>query len=544
MILPSVNPTSTIAWKQLLEHFSEMENVEMKEMFSIDNTRAEKFHIKWNEFLLDYSKNRINEKTLKLLIDLANEVGLKESISSYFEGNKINETECRAALHVALRAKENELYHINGKNVVPDVYKVKQQIKNLTSQILEGKKKGFSGKVFTDIINIGIGGSDLGPAMVVEALKFYKNELNSHFVSNADVDYTQEILKKLNPETTLVVIVSKTFTTKETITNAKIIRDWILNKSNNKSISNHFVAVTAETQNAIDFGIESTAIFPIWDWVGGRFSIWSAVGLSISLTVGFSNFEKLLSGAHKMDVHFKETPFEKNIPVLLALIGVWYNNFFKAETEAIIPYSQYLQKFAPYLQQGIMESNGKNIDRNGMEVNYQTSPIIWGEPGTNAQHAFFQLFHQGTKLIPTDFIGFKESLYQDKGRHNEYMSNFFGQSEALLMGKTLEAVEMEMLNISSEKFEKTAPFKVFKGNKPSNSILINKLTPENLGSLIAVYEHKIFVQGIIWNIFSYDQWGVELGKSLASSILEELNTEKPQIHDASTAFLIKAFKDK
>jgi glucose-6-phosphate isomerase len=544
MILPSVNPTSTIAWKQLLEHFSEMENVEMKEMFSIDNTRAEKFHIKWNEFLLDYSKNRINEKTLKLLIDLANEVGLKESISSYFEGNKINETECRAALHVALRAKENELYHINGKNVVPDVYKVKQQIKNLTSQILEGKKKGFSGKVFTDIINIGIGGSDLGPAMVVEALKFYKNELNSHFVSNADVDYTQEILKKLNPETTLVVIVSKTFTTKETITNAKIIRDWILNKSNNKSISNHFVAVTAETQNAIDFGIESTAIFPIWDWVGGRFSIWSAVGLSISLTVGFSNFEKLLSGAHKMDVHFKETPFEKNIPVLLALIGVWYNNFFKAETEAIIPYSQYLQKFAPYLQQGIMESNGKNIDRNGMEVNYQTSPIIWGEPGTNAQHAFFQLFHQGTKLIPTDFIGFKESLYQDKGRHNEYMSNFFAQSEALLMGKTLEAVEMEMLNISSEKFEKTAPFKVFKGNKPSNSILINKLTPENLGSLIAVYEHKIFVQGIIWNIFSYDQWGVELGKSLASSILEELNTEKPQIHDASTAFLIKAFKDK
>jgi glucose-6-phosphate isomerase len=544
MILPSVNPTSTIAWKQLLEHFSEMENVEMKEMFSIDNTRAEKFHIKWNEFLLDYSKNRINEKTLKLLIDLANEVGLKESISSYFEGNKINETECRAALHVALRAKENELYHINGKNVVPDVYKVKQQIKNLTSQILEGKKKGFSGKVFTDIINIGIGGSDLGPAMVVEALKFYKNELNSHFVSNADVDYTQEILKKLNPETTLVVIVSKTFTTKETITNAKIIRDWILNKSNNKSISNHFVAVTAETQNAIDFGIESTAIFPIWDWVGGRFSIWSAVGLSISLTVGFSNFEKLLSGAHKMDVHFKETPFEKNIPVLLALISVWYNNFFKAETEAIIPYSQYLQKFAPYLQQGIMESNGKNIDRNGMEVNYQTSPIIWGEPGTNAQHAFFQLFHQGTKLIPTDFIGFKESLYQDKGRHNEYMSNFFGQSEALLMGKTLEAVEMEMLNISSEKFEKTAPFKVFKGNKPSNSILINKLKPENLGSLIAVYEHKIFVQGIIWNIFSYDQWGVELGKSLASSILEELNTEKPQIHDASTAFLIKAFKDK
>jgi len=544
MILPSVNPTSTIAWKQLLEHFSEMENVEMKEMFSIDNTRAEKFHIKWNEFLLDYSKNRINEKTLKLLIDLANEVGLKESISSYFEGNKINETECRAALHVALRAKENELYHINGKNVVPDVYKVKQQIKNLTSQILEGKKKGFSGKVFTDIINIGIGGSDLGPAMVVEALKFYKNELNSHFVSNADVDYTQEILKKLNPETTLVVIVSKTFTTKETITNAKIIRDWILNKSNNKSVSNHFVAVTAETQNAIDFGIESTAIFPIWDWVGGRFSIWSAVGLSISLTVGFSNFEKLLSGAHKMDVHFKETPFEKNIPVLLALIGVWYNNFFKAETEAIIPYSQYLQKFAPYLQQGIMESNGKNIDRNGMEVNYQTSPIIWGEPGTNAQHAFFQLFHQGTKLIPTDFIGFKESLYQDKGRHNEYMSNFFAQSEALLMGKTLEAVEMEMLNISSEKFEKTAPFKVFKGNKPSNSILINKLTPENLGSLIAVYEHKIFVQGIIWNIFSYDQWGVELGKSLASSILEELNTEKPQIHDASTAFLIKAFKDK
>lgn len=544
-MLPSINPTSTIAWKQLLEHFSATENVEMKDMFSIDNTRTEKFHVKWDNFLLDYSKNRINEETIKLLINLANEVGLKEAISSYFEGKNINESENRAVLHVALRAKENETYNVDGKNVVPEVYKVKQQIKDFTSQIIEGKTRGFSGKEFTDVINIGIGGSDLGPAMVVEALKFYKNKLNSHFVSNADADYIQEILKKINPETTLVVIVSKTFTTKETITNAKIIKNWILNVAKDADISNHFAAVTADTKKPLDFGVQAHATFPIWDWVGGRFSIWSAVGLTISLSVGFANFEKLLQGANKMDIHFKETPFEKNIPVLLALIGIWYNNFFKAETEAIIPYSQYLQRFAPYLQQGLMESNGKNIDRNGKEVNYQTSPIIWGEPGTNAQHAFFQLFHQGTKLIPTDFIGFKESLYLDKERHNEFMANFFAQSEALLMGKTSVAVESEMKkhNLSSEEFKKIAPFKVFKGNKPSNSILINKLTPENLGSLIAVYEHKIFVQGIIWNIYSFDQWGVELGKSLASSILEELNTDKSQKHDASTSFLIKEFKE-
>jgi glucose-6-phosphate isomerase len=546
MILPSINPSSTIAWKQLLEHFSQMENVEMKDMFSNDAKRTDKFHVKWDNFLLDYSKNRINEETVQLLIELANQVGLKESISNYFEGKNINDTENRAALHVALRAKDNEIYNVNGNNVVPEVYKVKKQIKNFTSQVLEGEIKGFSGKLFTDIINIGIGGSDLGPAMVVEALKFYKNELNSHFVSNADVDYIQEILKKLNPETTLVVIVSKTFTTKETITNAKIIKNWILNEAKDADISNHFAAVTADTKKALDFGVQTNATFPIWDWVGGRFSIWSAVGLTISLNIGFANFEKLLLGANKMDIHFKETPFEKNIPVLLALIGIWYNNFFKTETEAIIPYSQYLQKFAPYLQQGVMESNGKNIDRNGKEVNYQTSPIIWGEPGTNAQHAFFQLFHQGTKLIPTDFIGFKESLYDNKIRHNEFMANFFAQSEALLMGKTLECVQSEMQhpNMTSQEAEKIAPFKVFKGNKPSNSILIDKLTPESLGSLIAVYEHKIFTQGIVWNIFSYDQWGVELGKKLASSILEELNLEKPQIHDASTTFLINAFKEK
>jgi glucose-6-phosphate isomerase len=545
MVLPTINPTTTVAWKELQEHFSQIENVEMKDMFSHDNTRAEKFHIKWDNFLLDYSKNRINEETVKLLIKLANEVGLKESISSYFGGENINDTENRAALHVALRAKENEIYNVNGNNVVPEVYRVKQQIKTFTSQVLEGKLKGFSGKAFTDVINIGIGGSDLGPAMVVEALKFYKNQLNAHFVSNADTDYIEEILKKLNPETTLIVVVSKTFTTKETISNAKIIKDWLLKAAKDKNISNHLIGVTSETQKALDFGILPNATFPIWDWVGGRFSIWSAVGLTISLNIGFANFEKLLQGANKMDIHFKETPFEKNIPVLLALIGVWYNNFFKAETEAIIPYSQYLQKFAPYLQQGIMESNGKNIDRNGKEVNYQTSPIIWGEPGTNAQHAFFQLFHQGTKLIPTDFIGFKESLYQNKERHNEFMANFFAQSEALLMGKTIECVKAEMQNnnISAQEVEKLTPFKVFKGNKPSNSILINKLTPENLGALIAIYEHKIFVQGIIWNIFSYDQWGVELGKKLASSILDELNSEKHQIHDASTSFLIKAFKE-
>lgn len=545
MVLPSINPTTTAAWKKLQKHFSEIENVALKDMFFSDNARIDKLHIKWDDFLLDYSKNRINEETMQLLMELAREIGLENAIVSYFEGKNINVTENRAALHIALRAHKNEIYTVNGVNVVPEVYKVKKQMQLFSSQVIDGKIKGFSGKAFTDIINIGIGGSDLGPAMVVEALKFYKNNLNSHFISNADADYLQDVLKKLNPETTLVVIVSKTFTTKETINNAKIIKSWILNAANNVEVSNHFAAVTADTNKALRFGVASTAIFPIWDWVGGRFSIWSAVGLTISLTIGFENFEKLLLGANKMDVHFKETPLSKNIPVVLALIGIWYNNFFKTETEAIIPYSQYLQKFAPYLQQGVMESNGKNTDRNGNEVNYQTSTIIWGEPGTNAQHAFFQLLHQGTKIIPTDFIGFKEALYANKEAHNKYMANFFAQTEALLMGKTFDSVikELDNNNLSKAEAEKIAPFKVFKGNKPSNSILINKLTPKNLGALIAIYEHKIFVQGIVWNIFSYDQWGVELGKTLASVILEELNTEKTKKHDASTAFLIKAFKD-
>ena len=543
MILSNINPTETSAWKALEKHFCKIQNTEMTHFFAADNSRVKNFHVKWNNFLLDYSKNRIDNKTKELLLDLANELNLKESITSYFQGENINETENRAVLHMALRAKESESFLVNGENVVPEVYRVKNQIKKFSNQILKGNLKGNSGKVFTDVINIGIGGSDLGPSMVVNGLSYYKNHLQTHFISNADADFVQEVLKKLNPETTLIVVVSKTFTTRETINNARLIKEWLLSSDKISSADDHFVAVTANVEEALSFGVNKNFVFPIWDWVGGRFSLWSAVGLTISLSLGFDNFEKLLKGASEMDLHFKESSFDKNIPVLLALIGVWNNNFLKAETEAVIPYSQYLQKLPSYLQQSVMESNGKNIDRNGNEVNYQTSQIVWGEPGTNAQHAFFQLFHQGTKIIPVDFIGFKKPLSISKLKHNEFMANFFAQSEALLNGKSLVQAKQELKEegCSVEVIQKLAPFKVFKGNKPSNTILIDKLTPENLGSLIAMYEHKIFVQGIVWNIFSYDQWGVELGKTLASTIIKELNLDVQSNHDASTSFLLNEF---
>ena len=545
MALQSINPTQTQAWKKLQAHFETMKNVQMQHLFANEPARAEKMHLQWNDFLVDYSKNIISDETISLLQELANEVQLKDAITKYFDGDVINQTENRAVLHTALRAKENASVRIDGVNVMPQIYSVKNKIKNFSNEIIAGQRKGFSGKPFTDVVNIGIGGSDLGPAMIVEALQYYKNDLNVHFVSNVDGDHVNEIIKKINPETTLFVIVSKTFTTQETLSNAETIRSWFLQSATQEDVAKHFVAVSTNIQKVTEFGINPENIFPMWDWVGGRFSLWSAVGLSISLAVGFDHFDQLLQGAHEMDEHFKNESFDKNIPVTLALLSIWYNNFFGAESEALIPYTQYLQKLAPYLQQGIMESNGKSIGRDGKPVNYQTGTIIWGEPGTNSQHAFFQLIHQGTKLIPTDFIGFKESLYGNKDHHDKLMSNFFAQTEALLMGKTEVQVQAEFdkQGISGDNADFLLPFKVFSGNKPTNTLLIQKLTPATLGALVALYEHKIFVQGVIWNIFSYDQWGVELGKQLATSILNEIVDNVPQSHDGSTSFLLKKYKN-
>ena len=436
MALQNTNPTQTLAWQNLQKHFQEMNSASMKQMFANDTTRTTKFNFQWNDFLIDYSKNIINEETINLLLKLAKEVHLEDAISQYFDGDIINQTENRAVLHTALRAKENAVINVDGQNVVSEVYEAKNKIKNFTNEVVNGERKGFTGKSFTDIVNIGIGGSDLGPVMVVDALQYYKNHLNVHFVSNVDGDHVNEVIKKLNPETTLFVIVSKTFTTQETLTNSETIREWFLKSASQEDVAKHFVAVSTNLQKVTQFGIHSDNVFPMWDWVGGRFSLWSAVGLSISLAVGFDNYDALLSGANEMDEHFKTTDLDKNIPVVLALLSVWYNNFFGAESEALIPYTQYLQKLAPYLQQGTMESNGKSVDRDGNLVDYQTGTIIWGEPGTNAQHAFFQLIHQGTKLIPTDFIGFVKPLYGNEDHHNKLMSNFFAQTEALMNGKT------------------------------------------------------------------------------------------------------------
>ena len=546
MSLAKINPTATASWTKLSLHFDEMKEVKMQDLFIENHDRAEEYHIQWNDFLIDYSKNIVSKKTMNLLLELTKEIHLKEAIKAYFEGENINETEERAVLHTALRSPKNASVLVNGENVMPNIFEVKQKIKSFTEDVISGKLKGYTGKPFTDVVNVGIGGSDLGPAMVVEALQFYKNHLNLHFVSNVDGDHVQEILKKINPETTLFVIVSKTFTTQETLTNSETIRTWFLKNASIEDVAHHFVAVSTNIQKVTQFGIDANNIFPMWDWVGGRFSLWSAVGLSISLAVGYDQFDELLEGAHAMDNHFKNESFEHNIPVVLALLSVWYNNFFGAESEAIIPYTQYLQKLAPYLQQGIMESNGKSIGRDGKPVNYQTGTIIWGEPGTNSQHAFFQLIHQGTKLIPTDFIGFVDSLYGDQDHHDKLMSNFFAQTEALLNGKTEAQVtaEFHKQGVLEERAKFLLPFKEFAGNKPTNTILIQKLTPKSLGSLIAMYEHKIFVQGVIWNIFSYDQWGVELGKQLANSILDEINSSIIKNHDSSTKFLLNYYLNK
>jgi glucose-6-phosphate isomerase len=543
MALNTNNPTQTAAWQQLATHFEQTKAIQMQQLFAADPLRTEKMHIEWQDFLVDYSKNRVTDETMDLLLDLAKEMNLSDAIQQYFAGEIINQTENRAVLHTALRATSTEAILVDGVDVLPEITAVKKNIKQFSDEVISGKRLGFSGKPFTDVVNIGIGGSDLGPAMVVEALQFYKNHLNVHFVSNVDGDHVQEVLKKLNPETTLFVIVSKTFTTQETLTNAETIRSWFLQSGTQAAVAQHFVAVSTNIERVTAFGISPDAIFPMWDWVGGRFSLWSAVGLSISLAVGFDHFEGLLAGANNMDAHFKNEAFDKNIPVVLALLSIWYNNFYGAESEALIPYTQYLQKLAPYLQQGIMESNGKCVGRDGKPVNYQTGTIIWGEPGTNSQHAFFQLIHQGTKLIPTDFIGFKQSLHGNKDHHDKLMSNFFAQTEALLMGKTAEQVTAEFgkQQLSREAADFLLPFKVFEGNKPTNTILIDQLTPVSLGALVALYEHKLFVQGVIWNIFSYDQWGVELGKQLASSILTEIDSQQISQHDASTTFLLHKY---
>lgn len=545
MALPTINPTTTEAWKKLQQHYQDTKDIHLRELFAADENRGKELSISWNDFLVDYSKNRISSETLKLLLELSDEVGLKGAIKSYFGGELINQTEGRAVLHTALRAKKDDKVLVGGVNIVDEVFEVKEKIKTFSEAVISGERKGHTGKAFTDIVNIGIGGSDLGPVMVTEALKFYQNDLKTHFVSNVDGDLVHEVLKELDPETTLFVIVSKSFTTQETLSNALTIKKWFLKSASEKDVADHFVAVSTNLEKIKEFGIADDNVFPMWDWVGGRFSLWSAVGLSIALSVGFENFESLLDGAHDMDVHFRETPFEENIPVLLGLISVWYNNFYKAETEAIIPYTQYLHRFSAYLQQGIMESNGKSMDRAGNRVGHETGTIIWGEPGTNSQHAFFQLIHQGTKLIPTDFIGYKKSLHGDVDHHNKLMANFFAQTEALMNGKTADEVrsELESQGLSGEELETLLPFKIFEGNKPTNTILIDKLTPKSLGSLIALYEHKIFVQGVVWNIFSYDQWGVELGKQLAKNILSDIENSEISKHDSSTLNLLHFFKE-
>jgi glucose-6-phosphate isomerase len=545
-MLPNQNPTETAAWQRLEMLFLTMQATPMREMFDEDPSRFEKFHTQFNDILVDYSKNIINEEVIKELISLAREVELKDAIDALFRGEAINQTEGRSVLHIALRNRANTPILVDDADIMQDVNKVLDQMKSFSTNLHNGTWKGFSGKTITDVVNIGIGGSDLGPYMVTEALRPYWKNITPHFVSNVDGTHIAETLKRVNPETTLFIIASKTFTTQETMTNAESARTWFLEKTGGKGeVAKHFVAVSTNQKEVTKFGIAPENMFVFWDWVGGRYSLWSSIGLSIVCTIGFENFEKLLSGAHAVDNHFKNEPFETNIPVILALIGIWYNNFFGAASEAILPYDQYLHRFAAYFQQGNMESNGKSVDRNGEPVTYQTGPVIWGEPGTNGQHAFYQLIHQGTKLIPCDFIAPAVSQNPISDHHDKLLSNYFAQTEALMRGKTREEVEQELAKAGLDKDSIAfhAPFRVFEGNRPSNSILFKKLTPETLGSLIALYEHKIFAQGIIWNIFSFDQWGVELGKVLAKKILPELTTtEEITSHDSSTNGLINYFK--
>lgn len=542
--LPNTNPTSLPAWKALAQHKKSIESFQIKSFFKQEPNRLDYTTFSWEEFYVDTSKNRWDKKTFELLIQLCNESQLKVAIEAQFAGEKINATEDRAVLHTALRKLDSSAVYVNSENIVPEVKIVQEKMFAFCEKIISGEWKGYSGKSITHVVNIGIGGSDLGPAIVVEALEHYKNHLHMRFISNVEGDHYQEIVKDLHPETTLFVIVSKTFTTQETLSNANSIREWFLQKAPENAISKHFVAVSTNIEKTAAFGISKENTFPMNDWVGGRFSLWSTVGLSIALAVGPLHFKKLLEGAGQMDQHFKETPFEKNIPVVLALLSIWYNNFWGAESEAIIPYTQYLRNFPAYLQQGIMESNGKSVGRDGKRVNYETGTIIWGASGTNAQHAFFQLIHQGTKLIPTDFIGFKKELKKNPDHQQKLLANFIAQTEALMNGKTAEEASLELQNsgVASEFIKQLVPFKVFEGNKPTNTLLIDQLTPKTLGSLIALYEHKIFVQGVIWNIYSYDQWGVELGKQLANVILNDLSGISSHKHDPSTTALLNQLK--
>ncbi|NOH73025.1 glucose-6-phosphate isomerase [Vibrio pectenicida] len=546
-MLKNINPTQTPAWKALTEHFESAQDMDLQELFAQDEARFEKFSARFgSDILVDYSKNLINDETLKHLFALANQTELMYSIQAMFGGQAINQTEGRAVLHTALRNRSNKPVLVDGEDVMPAVNAVLDKMKSFTERVIEGDWKGYTGKAITDIVNIGIGGSDLGPYMVTEALAPYKNHLNLHFVSNVDGTHIVETLKPLNPETTLFLIASKTFTTQETMTNAHTARDWFLNVASDEAhVAKHFAALSTNATAVSEFGIDTDNMFEFWDWVGGRYSLWSAIGLSIALAVGFDNFVALLEGAHEMDNHFSSTELENNLPVILALIGVWYNNFHGAESEAILPYDQYMHRFAAYFQQGNMESNGKYVDRDGQAVTYQTGPIIWGEPGTNGQHAFYQLIHQGTKLIPCDFIAPAKSHNPAGDHHQKLMSNFFAQTEALAFGKSESAVKEEFTKAgkTEDHMADLVAFRVFEGNRPTNSILLKEITPRTLGNLIAMYEHKIFVQGVIWNIFSFDQWGVELGKQLANQILPELVGEsKVTTHDSSTNGLINAFK--
>ncbi len=545
--MKNINPTQTAAWQALQKHFDEMKDVTIADLFAKDGDRFSKFSATFDDqMLVDYSKNRITEETLAKLQDLAKECDLAGAIKSMFSGEKINRTENRAVLHVALRNRSNTPILVDGKDVMQEVNAVLEKMKTFSEAIISGEWKGYTGKAITDVVNIGIGGSDLGPYMVTEALRPYKNHLNMHFVSNVDGTHIAEVLKKVNPETTLFLVASKTFTTQETMTNAHSARDWFLKAAGDeKHVAKHFAALSTNAKAVGEFGIDTANMFEFWDWVGGRYSLWSAIGLSIVLSIGFDNFVELLSGAHAMDKHFSTTPAEKNLPVLLALIGIWYNNFFGAETEAILPYDQYMHRFAAYFQQGNMESNGKYVDRNGNVVDYQTGPIIWGEPGTNGQHAFYQLIHQGTKMVPCDFIAPAITHNPLSDHHQKLLSNFFAQTEALAFGKSREVVEQEYRDQGKDPatLDYVVPFKVFEGNRPTNSILLREITPFSLGALIALYEHKIFTQGVILNIFTFDQWGVELGKQLANRILPELKDDKEiSSHDSSTNGLINRYK--
>ncbi|MCT1533137.1 glucose-6-phosphate isomerase [Sphingobacterium daejeonense] len=546
-MLPKIDFTTTQAFKYLADHFITINESTIKELFAADPERFGKFSVYLGDILLDYSKNRINEETMALLIQLARECQLKDAIEAMFNGEKINETEGRAVLHTALRNQSGNPVLTDGKDVMPEINAVLERMKDFSDRVISGAWKGYTGKEITDVVNIGIGGSDLGPVMVTEALKSYKTRLNMHFVSNVDATQIAETLKDLDPETTLFLIASKTFTTQETMANANSAKEWFLKAGAKEAdVAKHFAALSTNESGVSAFGIDTKNMLEFWDWVGGRYSLWSAIGLSICLAVGFDNFKQLLTGAYEADEHFRNTEFEENIPVILALLGIWYNNFFEAESNAILPYDQYLHRFAAYFQQGDMESNGKYIDRNGKRVDYETGPIIWGEPGTNGQHAFYQLIHQGTKLIPCDFIAPAIS-HNPLGKHHQMLlSNFFAQTEALMNGKSEEEVvaELKKAGKSESEIKELAPFKVFEGNRPTNSFLIKEITPKTLGSLIAIYEHKIFVQGIIWNIFSFDQWGVELGKQLANKILPELENNAPVVsHDSSTNGLINQYKD-